>query len=120
VREIVVLPITEVKTKKEFFDYEAKYEGKSEEITPAELSDLMANQIRKTARRVYEVFNCRGVVRIDFIYDENKSEPYILEINTVPGQSEASIVPQQVRAMGWTLKDFYSALIEDALGRRKQ
>jgi D-alanine-D-alanine ligase len=64
------------------------------------------------------VFNCRGVVRIDFIYNETKQEPYILEINTVPGQSEASIVPQQVRAMGMTLKEFYSALIEDALARK--
>jgi D-alanine-D-alanine ligase len=64
---------------------------------------------------VYEVFNCRGVVRIDFIYNEAKQQPYMLEINTVPGQSEASIVPQQVKAMGWSLKDFYTALIEDAL-----
>jgi D-alanine-D-alanine ligase len=58
------------------------------------------------------------VVRIDFIYNEAKQAPYMLEINTVPGQSEASIVPQQVRAMGWTLKDFYSALIEDVLTRK--
>jgi D-alanine-D-alanine ligase len=58
-------------------------------------------------------------VRIDFIYNEAKGEPYMLEINTVPGQSEASIVPQQVKAMGWTLKQFYSALIEDALTRKK-
>jgi D-alanine-D-alanine ligase len=57
-------------------------------------------------------------VRIDFIYNEAKGAPYMLEINTVPGQSEASIVPQQVKVMGWTLKEFYSALIEDALARR--
>jgi D-alanine-D-alanine ligase len=60
------------------------------------------------------------VVRIDFIYNEAKQAAYMLEINTVPGQSEASIVPQQVRAMGWTLKEFYSALIEDALDRNKK
>jgi D-alanine-D-alanine ligase len=76
--------------------------------------------VRATAKKVYEVFNCRGVVRIDFIYNEAKQEPYILEINTVPGQSEASIVPQQVQAMGWTLKEFYSALIEDALARKEK
>jgi len=118
-REIIVLPITEVITKKDFFDYEAKYSGLSEEITPAKLEEIVAMKIRETAQQVYEVFNCRGVVRIDFIYDEFKSLPYMLEINTVPGQTEASIVPQQVKAMGWKLPDFYSALIEDALSRKK-
>ena len=118
VREIIVLPITEVRSKKDFFDYEAKYQGMSEEITPAKVDESIADKIRATAKKVYEVFNCRGVVRIDFIYNEDRQEPYILEINTVPGQSEASIVPQQVQVMGWTLKDFYSALIEDALSRR--
>jgi D-alanine-D-alanine ligase len=117
-KEIIVLPITEVKTQKEFFDYEAKYEGKSEEITPARIPDEMTEIIRNTAKKVYEVLNCRGVVRIDFIYDEKKSVPFMLEINTVPGQSEASIIPQQVKVLGWTLKDFYSALIEDALSRK--
>ncbi|MBC7534827.1 MAG: D-alanine--D-alanine ligase, partial [Ferruginibacter sp.] len=63
----------------------------------------------------YAVFNCRGVVRIDFIYNEQSGHPFMLEINTVPGQSAASIVPQQVKAMGWSLKEFYSALIEECL-----
>lgn len=116
---IIVLPITEVATDKDFFDYEAKYQGKSTETTPALVDESIADTIRKTARKVYEIFNCRGVVRIDFIYNEAKNAPYILEINTVPGQSEASIVPQQVKVMGWTLKDFYSSLIEDALDRGK-
>ena len=120
VREIIVLPITEVRSKKDFFDYEAKYQGMSEETTPAIVDEAIAQKIRDTAKKVYEVFNCRGVVRIDFIYNEAKQQPYILEINTVPGQSEASIVPQQVQAMGWTLKEFYSALIEDALSRRNK
>jgi D-alanine-D-alanine ligase len=117
-KEIIVLPITEVKSKKEFFDYEAKYQGMSEEITPAVVDEAIANTIRNTAKKVYQLFNCRGVVRIDFIFDETKGAPYMLEINTVPGQSEASIVPQQVKAMGWTLKDFYSALIEEALATK--
>ncbi|MBC7827965.1 MAG: D-alanine--D-alanine ligase [Chitinophagaceae bacterium] len=117
---IIVLPITEVRSKKEFFDYEAKYQGMSEETTPAVVDEPIAEKIRSTARRVYEIFNCRGVVRIDFIYNEAKQQPYILEINTVPGQSEASIVPQQVQAMGWSLKEFYSALIEDALARKNK
>lgn len=118
VKEIIVLPITEVQSKKDFFDYEAKYQGMSIETTPAVVDESIAQKIRDTAKKVYEVFNCRGVVRIDFIYNEAKQCPYILEINTVPGQSEASIVPQQVKAMGWTLKEFYSALIEDALSRK--
>jgi len=113
--EIITLPFTEIKTEKEFFDFEAKYQGKSEEITPAQVDESVAEKVRSAARKVYQVFNCRGVVRIDFIYNDAKQEPYMLEINTVPGQSEASIVPQQVKAMGWSLKDFYTALIEDAL-----
>jgi D-alanine-D-alanine ligase len=115
---IITLPITEIRSKKDFFDYEAKYQGLSEEITPAEVDEAIAEKVRSTAKRIYELFNCRGVIRIDFIYNEARQAVYMLEINTVPGQSEASIVPQQVRAMGWTLKDFYTALIEDALTRK--
>ena len=117
-KEVIVLPITEVITKKEFFDYEAKYQGMSEEITPAKIDKGIEDKIRNTAKKIFELFNCRGVVRIDFIYNEARGEPYILEINTVPGQSEASIVPQQVQIMGWSLKDFYSSLIEEALSRK--
>jgi D-alanine-D-alanine ligase len=116
--EIIVLPITEVKTHKDFFDFEAKYSpGFSEETTPADLDETIAEKVRLTAKKIYQVFNCNGVVRIDMIYNEAKGEPYMLEINTVPGQTAASVVPQQVRAKGWTLKQFYSALIEDALSR---
>lgn len=113
--EIVVLPITEIISKKDFFDYEAKYEGASVEITPAEIDDQTANSIKETARKIYGVFNCRGVVRVDFIYHQKEQRPYMLEINTIPGQSEASIIPQQVRAMGWKLDDFYSSLVDECL-----
>ena len=114
--KIETLPFTEVKTHKEFFDFEAKYTpGMSEEITPAQVDEGVAEKVRSTAKNVYHTFNCRGVVRMDFIYNEEKQQPYLLEINTVPGQSEASIVPQQVRANGWTLKEFYTLLIEEAL-----
>jgi D-alanine-D-alanine ligase len=115
---ITTLPITEVITKKDFFDYEAKYLGMSEEITPAKIDEKVAEQIRSSAKQAYELLNCRGVVRIDFIYNENNQRPYMLEVNTVPGQSEASIIPQQVKAMGWTLKDFYSAIIDEALTQK--
>ncbi len=113
--EIITLPITEIIPKNEFFDFQAKYEGASEEVTPAKLEEDIANKIRIEASKAYSVFNCRGIVRIDFIYNESSGIPYLLEINTVPGQSAASIVPQQVSAMGWTLKEFYSALIEECL-----
>lgn len=112
---INTLPFTEVIAKNEFFDFAAKYKGESEEITPARVEEVIAEKVRAAARQVYEVFNCRGVVRIDFIYNEAEGAPYMLEINTVPGQSEASLVPQQVRAMNWSLRDFYGALIEEAL-----
>lgn len=111
--EIVTLPMTEVRSLNNFFDYEAKYLGKSEEVTPAQVDEAIAEKVRNTAKKVYATLNCRGVIRIDFIYNEAAGEPYMLEVNTVPGQSDASIVPQQVRAMGWTLKDFYTALIEE-------
>jgi len=112
---IIVLPITEVMSKKEFFDYEAKYEGASSEMTPAEIDEAVADKIRAAAKRIYQVFNCRGVVRIDFIYNEQAKQPYMLEINSIPGQSEVSIVPQQVRVMGWSLKEFYTKLVEESL-----
>ncbi|RYY71467.1 MAG: D-alanine--D-alanine ligase [Chitinophagaceae bacterium] len=110
---IIALPITEIISKNEFFDFEAKYEGASEEITPAQVEEVTADKVRDIAKKAYALFNCKGVVRMDFIYDEETSEPFLLEINTVPGQSAASLVPQQVVAMGWSLQEFYSALIEE-------
>jgi D-alanine-D-alanine ligase len=110
---IVVLPITEVISKKDFFDYEAKYQGASTEVTPAEVDEVAADKIREAAKKIYAVFNCRGVVRIDFILQDGTGHPHMLEINTIPGQSEASIVPQQVKVMGWSLKEFYTKLVEE-------
>ena len=112
---IQVLPITEIETKNEFFDFEAKYQGKSVETTPAQISDTMKSQLEAAAKKVYEVLNCRGVVRIDFIYEQELQQPFMLEVNTVPGQSDASVIPQQVRAMGKSLKEFYTALVNEAL-----
>jgi D-alanine-D-alanine ligase len=114
---IIVLPITEVKAHddKAFFDFEAKYQGKSSETTPAIVDEVVADKIRDAAKKVYTAFNCKGVVRIDFIYNEKAGQPYMLEVNTIPGQSAASIVPQQVQVMGWSLKEFYTKLVEEAL-----
>jgi D-alanine-D-alanine ligase len=110
-----VLPITEIETSNEFFDFEAKYQGKSVETTPALIAETMQSQLEAAAKRVYEVLNCRGVVRIDFIYNEQKGLPYMLEVNTVPGQSAASVIPQQVKAMGVSLQDFYTSIVEESL-----
>lgn len=110
---IICLPMTEIISKNDFFDFEAKYEGKSEEVTPAKATEKITQQIKETAEKIYKVFNCKGIVRIDFIYDEIKELPFMLEINTVPGQSSASIVPQQVVVMGSTLKEFYSLLLDE-------
>ena len=113
----VVLPLTEVRADadKAFFDFEAKYQGKSTETTPAVVDEEIADQVREMAKKVYRTFNCRGVVRIDFIYSEDEKKPYMLEVNTIPGQSEASIIPQQVRALGWTLKEFYTKLVNEVI-----
>lgn len=111
--KIIALPITEIISKNEFFDFEAKYEGASEEVTPAKVDEAIAEKVRAEATKAYAVFNCNGIVRMDFIYQESDGHPYLLEINTVPGQSEASLVPQQVAATGMTLKEFYSLLIEE-------
>lgn len=115
--EITVLPITEVSAHKEFFDFEAKYGGQSTETTPALIPENWKQKLEATAQKIYRVFNCSGVVRIDFIYNEEQDRPFMLEINTIPGQSDASVVPQQVRAKGWDLSAFYTKLVEEALSR---
>lgn len=115
--QIIVLPLTEVRAhaEKAFFDFEAKYQGQSTETTPAVVEEAIADKVREAAARIYAIFNCRGVVRIDFIYHEASGQPHMLEINTIPGQSDASIIPQQVRAMGWNLTEFYGKLLEEVL-----
>jgi D-alanine-D-alanine ligase len=112
--QLIALPITEVTSKKDFFDYEAKYtSGMATEITPAQIEPAKTKLIEELAKRIYQIFNCRGIVRIDFIWNEVDNQPYMLEINTVPGQSQNSLVPQQVRAYGWTMRDFYGRLVEE-------
>jgi D-alanine-D-alanine ligase len=112
--KLVALPICEVVSKKAFFDYEAKYSsGMSEEIIPAPIPDAQAKKLHDTVKKVYQIFNCKGIVRVDFIWNETDNQPYMLEINTVPGQSEASIVPKMVKAHGWTMTEFYSRQINE-------
>lgn len=110
---IKVLPATEIISSKEFFDFEAKYTpGVSQEITPGRMNAEEVARVNQIAKEVYLKLNCSGVVRIDYILEEGTGNFYFIEINTVPGQSENSIIPQQVRATGRTIQDFYSELIE--------
>lgn len=114
--KIITLPITEIRSSKEFFDFEAKYTpGVSREITPAEITDSIASLIQETAKKLYSALNCRGIVRMDFILEDETNKLFFLEANTMPGQSENSIVPQQVKAAGMSLSDFYGILIEECL-----
>lgn len=114
--QIITLPITEIRSSKEFFDFEAKYTpGVSREITPAEITDRTASLIQETAKKLYGALNCRGIVRMDFILEEQTNQLFFLEANTMPGQSENSIVPQQVKAAGMSLTEFYGILIEECL-----
>ena len=112
---IIALPITEIITENEFFDFEAKYLGASQEITPAEIDSPVEQLIKSEAIKIYKIFNCKGIIRVDFIYNQQKNKAYMLEINTVPGQTEASLVPQQLRAMGLNSMDVYTSLIEECL-----
>ena len=113
--ELTALPVTEIISTKEFFDYEAKYTpGMTNEVTPALLDEPTAMNIAETAKKIYDLLNCKGICRVDFILEESTGKLYFLEINTIPGQSENSIVPQQVRATGKTLIEFYGTLIEES------
>lgn len=113
---IYVLPATELVSKNTFFDYEAKYtKGVTDEITPARISPEIKDDLEKTAKAIYEVLHCDGMVRIDFILQKNTQILYFLEVNTVPGQSENSLIPQQIAANGMSLKEFYGNLIESFL-----
>lgn len=114
------LPATEIESKNEFFDYEAKYTpGVTNEITPARIDNKIKEQLETKAQYIYRHLNCRGVVRMDFILQKSSGKLYFLEVNTMPGQSENSIVPQQVRAAGLSLKEFYGALLEDCMANFK-
>jgi len=115
--KITVLPATEVETGKEFFDFEAKYTpGVATETTPALIRDETRERVVRVATSVYEKLNCRGVVRIDFILGPDESDFYFIEINTIPGQTATSFIPQQVAAMGMKLNDFYTALVRETIG----
>jgi D-alanine-D-alanine ligase len=107
-------PVTEIISKNDFFDYEAKYTaGMAEEITPAQIPGELARKCQAMTARIYDVLDCRGLVRIDFIIHDD--EPYFLEVNGIPGMSEMSIIPIQIRTLGHTEKEIYNLIIEDSI-----
>ena len=111
--EIVPLPPTEIITDNEFFDYEAKYDGESQEITPANIDAEMAAMIQNTSKSIYRRLGLNGLARVDFMVTEDRT-PYLIEVNTTPGMSEASLVPQQIEAAGKSLKTVLTQLVENS------
>ena len=114
--KIVVLPTTEVKTKNEFFDFDAKYTpGVTEEITPGDMTEEEKARVEQVVADVYQRLNCRGIVRIDYFLEHGTGNFYFIEINTIPGQTATSFIPQQVAAMGIKLQDFYTQVLEETI-----
>ena len=107
---IYALPLTEIASENEFFDYEAKYLGKSEEITPARVSDEIKIQVQAIAKRIYQLLQLKSISRIDFMIVNNI--PHVIEVNTTPGFSPASIVPQMIACDGNTIKEFWTEIFE--------
>lgn len=107
----VIFPITEVVSKNEFFDYNAKYNGDVEEITPARIADGIANNIKALTSRIYDLVGAKGIIRVDFIITDDNL-PNLLEVNTTPGMTETSFIPQQVKAAGLDITDVLTEIIE--------
>jgi len=111
-RETVALPVIEIISDNEFFDYEAKYNGFSREVCPAQIPDSLRDKIQETSRKIYSHLGCSGLVRVDYICSDE--ELWFLEVNTIPGMTAASLVPQMVRAAGIDMTDFLTAIIENS------
>ena len=111
-KENVALPVIEILTENEFFDYEAKYNGHSKEVCPAQIPDSLRNEIQETSKKIYAHLGCAGLVRVDYICAEDGL--YFLEVNTIPGMTSASLVPQMVRAAGLSMTDFLTTIIENS------
>ena len=111
----VIFPITEVVTSNEFFDYDAKYNGQVQEITPARISKDIADRVSQVTSHIYDILHCNGIIRIDYIISmEGKIS--MLEVNTTPGMTATSFIPQQVRAAGLSMADVLSDIVENQLG----
>jgi len=110
----VVLPITEVVSENEFFDYDAKYKGQVQEITPARISDSLTKRVQKLSSAIYDILGCKGIVRIDYIITEGEVIN-LLEVNTTPGMTATSFIPQQVKAAGLNITDVMTDIIENEI-----
>ena len=108
----VVFPITEVVSHNEYFDYKAKYNGESDEITPARISDELADRVKKLTSAIYDILGAQGIIRVDYIVTEG-DKINLLEVNTTPGMTATSFIPQQVRAAGLDIKDVMADIIEN-------
>lgn len=114
--EVTVLPTTEVIPANEFFDFEAKYTpGATEEITPGNMSEEEYERVHRIVKDIYKKLNCKGIVRIDYFLEHETGNFYFIEINTIPGQTATSFIPQQVAAMGISLKSFYTSLLKETI-----
>jgi D-alanine-D-alanine ligase len=107
---LFTLPLTEIVSDNEFFDYEAKYNGKSKEITPARVSDSVVVKVNELSKKIYDLMQLRSIARIDFMVVDD--QPHLIEVNTTPGFSAASIVPQMIKVSGSTVKDFWQEIVE--------
>jgi len=111
----LLLPATEIVSKNEFFDYDAKYNGEADEITPARITKTEMNAVQQLSSQIYDWLSCHGIVRIDYLMKDDRL--YLIEVNTVPGMSAASIVPQQAEAYGMTTTELFSMAMDDAIQR---
>ena len=122
----VAFPITEVVTSNEFFDYDAKYNGQVDEITPARIPDEVRDEVQALTLKIYDILGCKGIIRVDYILTEAKGdeakgkrfEINLLEVNTTPGMTATSFIPQQVRAAGLNIGEVLSEIIEDTLSKQ--
>ncbi|MCF0202027.1 MAG: D-alanine--D-alanine ligase [Bacteroidaceae bacterium] len=114
-KKTVVLPITEVVSKNEFFDYDAKYNGQVEEITPARISEETAARVSKVTEAIYDILGANGIIRIDYIISQENGEDKInmIEVNTTPGMTATSFIPQQVKAAGMTMTEVLTEIVEN-------
>jgi D-alanine-D-alanine ligase len=112
----VVLPVTEVVPANEFFDYDAKYNGQVQEITPARISEELSTRVQQLTAAIYDILDCKGIVRIDYIISENNTIR-LLEVNTTPGMTATSFIPQQVKAAGLSMTDVLTEIIENELDK---
>ena len=115
-KKSVVFPVTEVVTHNEFFDYDAKYNGQVEEITPARISDELTAALQAETSRIYDILHCNGIIRVDYIVTKNEDGSdriNMLEVNTTPGMTATSFIPQQVAAAGLEMRDVLTEIVEN-------